>query len=270
MKQEYKYTDIETEKTYEGFLYSENEIESIFPTQVKEKLLDTEGTDELLEEFFRELNDLKATDFDDTFLVNILKLDDIILNHKSWRIGEAFAEYHIETNSNARFYYNELRDTRNVFGNKTGADLVGFIKIEDEIVFLFGEVKTSGDKHVPPNVLYSRRNRTGKLEKGMIDQLKDLANNTNVTKQLIRNMGFKVKDLEKDNPFRRDYFEALNNFYFNKFHLIGILVRDTIPNEQDLRARFNNLTKNVKKEVGLNLTALYVPVEIDKWNNLMV
>jgi len=227
MKQEYQHIEIEEIRKYQGVSYSEAEINNIFPNQIKEKLLDTEGTNELIEKFQDEFNDLKTTDFDDTFLVDILKLDDIITEHKSWRIGEAFAEYHIETSLPARFYYNELREARNVFGNKTGADLLGFIELKGETVFLFGEVKTSSQIDTPPNVLQGRH--------GMIDQLKDLASDTNISRQLIRNTGFKIVNLEKDNPFRKDYFKALKNYNFDKFHLIGILIRDTEPNEKDLK-----------------------------------
>lgn len=261
MKQEYQHIEIEEIRKYQGVSYSEAEINNIFPNQINEKLLDTEGTNELIEEFHDEFNDLKTTDFDDTFLVDILKLDDIITEHKSWRIGEAFAEYHIETSLSARFYYNELRDARNVFGNKTGADLLGFIELKGETVFLFGEVKTSSQIDTPPNVLQGRH--------GMIDQLKDLATNTNISRQLIRNTGFKVVNLEKENSFRKDYFEALKNYNFDKFHLIGILIRDTKPNEKDLKARFKNLSKSVTNEIGLNLTALYIPIKMKNWNKLI-
>lgn len=257
MKQEYEHIEIETRK-YEGVSYSVSEIQDIFPSQIKGKLLDTEGTDELSENLIDEFNDLKSTDFDTSYLVDILKLDDIIDNHQPWRIGEAFAEYYIETNLPVKFYYNELRDARNVFGNKTGADLLGFIKINGENIFLFGEVKTSSETKSPPNVLQGRH--------GMIDQLKNLSENKSNTRQLVRNFGFKVKDLDNNNPFRIDYISALKNYSFNKFQLIGILVRDTEPSKNDLRARFKNLSKHITSEIGLNLTALYIPVKMEEWN----
>ncbi len=254
MKQEYQHIEKERIREYKGVSYSIEEIKEVFPKQVKEKLLDEEGTSELV-------NDLKTTGFDDTLLVDILKLDDIITEHKSWRIGEAFAEYYIETNLSARFYYNELRNARNVFGNKTGADLLGFIELEGKTVFLFGEVKTSSEDKTPPNVLQGRH--------GMIDQLKDLATNTNITRQLVRNFGFKIINLQEDNPFRIDYIEAFNNYTSDEFHLIGVLVRDTEPNEKDLKSRYKNLSKTVSKGIGLNLTALYIPIKIEDWNKII-
>lgn len=254
MKQEYQHIEKDKIREYKGVSYSKEEIKEIFPKQVREKLLDEEGTIELV-------NDLKTTGFDDALLVDILKLDDIITEHKSWRIGEAFAEYYIETNFSARFYYNELRDARNVFGNKTGADLLGFIELEGKTVFLFGEVKTSSENKTPPNVLQGRH--------GMIDQLKDLATNTDITRQLIRNFGFKILNLQENNPFRTDYIEAFKNYTSDKFHLIGILVRDTKPDEKDLKSRYKNLSKAVSNRIGLNLTALYIPIEMKDWNKLI-
>lgn len=258
MKQEYVHIEEETRK-YEGVSYTVSEIQEIFSTEIKEKLLDTEGTDELSENLIGEFNDLKSTDFDTSYLVDILKLDDIIERHIPWRIGEAFAEYYIETTLPVKFYYNELRDARNVFGNKTGADLLGFIEINGEKIFLFGEVKTSSEEKSPPNVLKGRH--------GMIDQLKNLSENQKTTRQLVRYFGFKVKDLEDTNPFRIDYLNALKNYSSEKFHLIGILIRDTEPNKDDLRTRFNNISEYITNEIGLNLTALYIPIKMEEWNN---
>jgi len=47
----------------------------------------------------------------------------------------------LEKHFHCRLYWNELRDTRNLKGNKTGADLVSLIEVDNEILFLFGEVK---------------------------------------------------------------------------------------------------------------------------------
>lgn len=254
MKIEYEHKEIDRNHSFEGVSFSDTEIENAFQKSVKEKLLDIEGTNELVD-------NLKTTGFDDTYLLDIFKLDDIITEHNDWRIGEAFAEYYIETNTSAKFYYNELRDARNVFGNKTGADLLGFIEIAGEIIFLFGEVKTSPQPKSPPDLLFGRH--------GMIDQLKELSNNKVIQRQLIRNFGFKVLNLENTNPFRNDYLQALKNFEYEKFHLFGVLVRDTIPTSNDIKARYKNLTKAIKKEINLKLIALYVPVKMEHWNKMV-
>lgn len=261
MKQEYSHINASKNHSYEGVSFSVSEIENAFSTSVKSSLLDVEGTSELVSEFTNEFEDLKTTDFEDTYLLDIFRLDDIIDEHNPWRVGEAFAEYYIEETTTAKFYYNELRDARNILGNKTGADLLGFIEVSGEILFLFGEVKTSNQDKSPPQVLYGRT--------GMIDQLKNLADNRKSQKQLIRNFGFKVKDLDKDNPFRKDFLQALIHFNSNKLHLFGVLIRDTKPNEDDLRSRFKSLSKSIIKETNLKLIALYVPVKMEDWNKIV-
>jgi hypothetical protein len=261
MKIEYEHKEIDRNHSFEGVSFSDTEIKNIFQNSVKEKLLDTDGTNELVRNFEEEFNDIKTTDFDDTYLLDIFKLDDIITEHNEWRIGEVFAEYYIETTTTAKFYINELRDARNIFGNKTGADLLGFIEIAGETIFLFGEVKTSAEEKSPPNVLYGST--------GMIDQIIELSKEKRVQRQLIRNLAFKVKDLDKTNPFRIDFLQSFKNYKYDKFHLFGVLVRDTISNIKDLEARFKNLSSSIKKETNLKLIALYVPVKMEHWNKIV-
>ncbi len=247
--------------SYEGFLYQKEEIESIFPNQIKEKLFDSEGTNELVDHLSNlDLDDINSTGFNDKWLIDVLSLENIITNHKDWRIGEAFAEFHLEDCHSCRFYYNELRDARNVNGNKTGADLVGFIELGEDTVFLFGEVKTSNEEKYPPQVLYSRH--------GMIDQLKNLATNPQTKNTIVRYLGFKVKDLESGNPFKADYLKALQNYYIDKFSLVGVLVRDTTSNVKDIETRYKALKTSISA-TGLKMLALYIPIKMGDWNNLV-
>ena len=244
---------------YEGVLYEKEEIESIFPNQIKEKLLDSEGTNEIISQLAN-LDDLKSTGFDDEWLLEVISSDDVVTKHEDWRIGEAFAEFHLEDCYSCRFYYNELRDARNIHGNKTGADLVGFIELDGETVFLFGEVKTSNEEKNPPQVLYSRH--------GMIDQLKDLATNPKTRKTLVRYLSFKVKDLDITNPFKTDFVEAIKNYSLDKFSSVGLLIRDTDSNEKDLQARYKALKASVSA-TRLKLFALYIPIKMKDWNDLV-
>jgi hypothetical protein len=259
MNSAFSHSETNKNFSYEGFLYQKEEIESIFPNQIKDKLLDSEGTNEIINQLAN-LEDLKSTGFNDIWLFDVLGLDDVITKHEDWRIGEAFAEFHLEDCHSCRFYYNELRDARNVHGNKTGADLLGFIELDGETIFLFGEVKTSNEKKYPPQVLYSRH--------GMVDQLKDLATNPKTRKTLVRYLGFKVKDLDITNPFKADFVKAFKNYSLNRFSLVGILIRDTDSNENDLKARYKALRKSISA-TGLKMLALYIPIKMGDWNNLV-
>ncbi len=67
---------------------------------------------------------------------DIQSLRDETVDVQKFRIGEAMAEVVLQQHFSCRFYWNELRDARNPKGNKTGADLVGFIEIDNEVLFL--------------------------------------------------------------------------------------------------------------------------------------
>ena len=47
--------------------------------------------------------------------------------------------------------------------------------------------------------------------------------------------------------------------------LFGMLMRDTIPNPDDLRARASSLVTVVEPPKRVILTAWYLPVSIDEW-----
>src|SRR5690606_14251296 len=95
-----------------------------------------------------------------------------------WRIGEYLAECLLEDKYNAKFYYNSSRDSKNPNANETGADLVGLVQINEDVCFLFGEVKTSNDKRCPPNVVYGKS--------GMIYQLETLRDNVQKRNDLVK------------------------------------------------------------------------------------
>src|ERR1035437_9401532 len=94
---------------YEGIQVSEKYMKRHFPVEVKEKLTDDNGTQEIVKEISRSIP-LTGFDVENT-LIDILSLD---LPISEWRIGEAFAEFFLEKEKGARFYWNELRDQRNI------------------------------------------------------------------------------------------------------------------------------------------------------------
>lgn len=254
------YTHIESKnpnRGYDGIEFSEKYINSAFKKEIKEKLLDSDHTTRLVDEF----KDVSTTGFDDKVLVDIFSLDKAITEHEPFRVGEAFTEHILEDEYNVRFHYNELRDARNPLGNKTGADLIGFIDINKETIFVFGEVKTSSDPSAPPQVLYG--------ETGMIKQLEDIASDKTKRGILLRYIAGKVVDLPDTHPFRIDFKVSLAHYRKSnqkKFKLFGVLVRDTSPNEQDLSARYKAILNEIEKETSLKLLALYMPFKKEVWN----
>ncbi|MBP9017524.1 MAG: hypothetical protein KBG17_07285 [Paludibacteraceae bacterium] len=257
MNQEYKHIETLT-RAYSGYSFEEQETTTLFQNDVKSKFLDTPQRNELLNHLNTLLQD---TGFEksETLLVDIQTLQNQKVDVQDFRIGEALAEVVLEKNLKCRFYWNELRDARNPKGNKAGADLVGFVEIENYVLFLFGEVKTSSEQQSPPQVMTNPA--------GMEKQLLDLYCNKDKRLILISYIQNKL-NLNNNTNFKNDFYAAIKQYYTKNvcnYILYGILVRDTKPDENDLKSSYEKLKKEISKNAGLNLLALYVPIPKNEW-----
>ncbi len=261
MKIEYQYIDSNI-KDCTGVSFIENEFKGILKKEVKDKLLDTPQRTE----FISKLKALKSeTGFEvsPTLLIDIQALQNQNVDVQDFRIGEALAEVCLEKEFNCRFYWNVLRDARNPKGNKTGADLVGFIEIANEVLFLFGEVKTSSEQKSPPQVM---TNPTG-----IENQLKDLYTDQNKRRILIGYIQSKIGPNNNSN-FQNDFNKAIGNYYQSngsKYLLYGVLVRDTNVNPKDIKPSYDNLKKQILGSIGLRLLAIYVSIPKNQWLNII-
>lgn len=259
MIEKYKHTDNNL-RGYSGYSFDKQVIISIFRNDVKNILLDKPQKTEYLETLRTLQNDtgFKASEM---LLADIQILENETVDVQNFRIGEALAEVVLTKDFQCRFYWNELRDMRNIKGNKTGADLVGFIEVEGNILFLFGEIKTSSEQQSPPQVM---TNPTG-IEK----QLKNLYSQKEKRLILIRYLQSKLELTE--NNFRSDFNKAIHNYYKEdgQYMLYGILVRDTEPNENDLKKSYAKLKEEILSPIGLKLLALYMPIPKDKWLSII-
>lgn len=244
---------------YQGVILKDG-FDEYLSSRVRSRFYDIEGTKDLIEEF----RDITSTGFEKQLLIDIFSTSPSI---EDWKIGEALAECYLEDFEKVRFYYPSSRDAKNPKANLQGADLVGFVDVDKETtIFLFGEVKTSEDKNSPPQVMYGRS--------GMIDQLRNIKNNPNLRKSLIRWLGFKVKALSGDDPFKKDYQKALKVYLKegaeHKYFLFGVLIRDTEPKDTDLRSRYESLKSELSKGVQLKLIALYIPIPIKNMKDYII
>ncbi|HOV32651.1 MAG TPA: hypothetical protein PLX23_04740 [Candidatus Hydrogenedens sp.] len=249
---------------YRGLLFeSPDKFKQMICSEVKCKLRDEPQRKNMLDILDNLKNDVNfesskclKTDYQ-------LLLDNV--ESQNFRIGEAIAEVVLEDKFKCRFYWNEIRDARNQKGNKTGADLVGFIQYtkenDNEILFLFGEVKTSSEKKSPPQVMTQKN-------KGMADQLKDLHLNNGKRLNLICYLQSKIDIHEK---FKQDFKKAVYSYYKpdDNYQLFGVLVRDTQENENDLKSVYENLKNTIPKSTGLNLVAIYVPIKKAQWQDII-
>ena len=235
-----------------GYQLSSEDVYRGFPTLVKDRLFDTEGTEILVAS-------LQNTEFDSTYLQELFSLESQSDLIKTWRIGEAISEIILEQLHQVRFHHNAVRDAKNPLANQAGTDIIGFQGNGDNTCFAFGEVKTTPkDRNSPPRVMY-----------GMEHQLENLVNIDHVTKNLIRYLAFKVTVLPEQHQFCIDYRLALASFRRDRYLLYGCLVRDTDPNPNDLRARLNSLVDKLNATVILNMIAIYVPLPDHRWVELV-
>jgi len=257
----YQYIDANI-RDCKGISFVDNEFNQILKNEVKNKLLDTPQRKEMISV----LNALKSeTGFEasETLLLDIQALQNQNVDVQDFRIGEALAEVCLENHFNCRFYWNELRDTRNPKGNKTGADLVGFIEIDNEVLFLFGEVKTSSEQKSPPQVMTN--------PDGIENQLKNLYDDQNKRLILISYIKNKL-GLNNNSNFKKDFDNAIRSYYRSngsKYLLYGVLVRDTGVNENDIKQSYDKLKNEIFNPIGLRLLAIYVSIPKNQWLNII-
>ena len=247
---------------YHGITVDESESTKLLKGAVKDNLIDRDQRNELLDSLLT----LRAdTGFNskEQLLADIQALENNEVSAQQFRIGEAFAEIILEEHFECRFHWNELRDARNPKGNKTGADLVGFIEIDGQVLFLFGEVKTSSEKSYPPQVMT--------YEKGMEKQLCDLCDKSYKRRILISYLQNKARMFMEDHPFREDFNASLKAYYSSNgnYHLTGVLVRDTEPIDKDVSESYLRIKEQILEPTGLKLLALYVPVKKSEWLKIM-
>ena len=147
------------------------------------------------------------------------------------------------------------RDKRTPKASLPGADLVGFETIGDQTRLALGEVKTSTDANSPPNVMNGRS--------GMTHQIDNLATNLTLINQLLKVV---VATLQR-NSYENSFNAAITLFLDsgNKaIALFGVLIRDTEPNEQDLRSRGETLAGTLGNPTTCHLVAIYLPCAISE------
>jgi hypothetical protein len=248
-------------REYQGVFLENSEISDHLTGSVRNNLLDKEVQASILKDF----TGLLETGFSSVhILADIQALENAEPEDlRYWRIGEAMAEVVLEENFHCRFHWNELRDARNPKGNKTGADLVGFIEVENNVLFLFGEVKTSSEvSNRPPQVMTKAD--------GIENQLKALYSDRTKRQILITYLKSKTLTLSNDNPFKMDYDLAFQSYYISdQFQLFGVLVRDVPSNERDVSISYNRIKTSILNPIGLKLIALYTSIPSSDWHKII-
>jgi hypothetical protein len=256
------YQDIDNDlRGYHGISLEDSEILNHLRTSVRNNLLDKEVQSSIL----NDLTGLLGTGFSsENILADIQALENAEPEDlRDWRIGEALSEVVLEDNFQCRFHWNELRDARNPKGNKTGADLVGFVECENNVLFLFGEVKTSSEAGSRPPQVMTKAD-------GIENQLKDLYSNRKKRQLLITYLKSKTMLLAASNPFKIDFDLALRTYYLSEqYQLIGVLVRDVESDVRDVSISYNKIKATILDPVGLKLIALYSSIPCTDWHKVI-
>ena len=230
-------------------------FKSYMTSRVKARVED----DEAEGQFAAELRGMATTGMATEFVESLLRA---VPGKKSWAVGEALAECVLADDATREICWpwNLVRDRRTPRASLPGADLVGFCKEGDSVLLLFGEVKTSSDANTPPNVM----NGSG----GMAWQLKEEATRLDVQHALLKWLRARCESDEH----RALYQAAVHRYVLSlgkEILLVGVLLRDTEPNELDVAGRAKALAQSLGSPTRIEITAWYLPVSIDDWPALL-
>lgn len=216
---------------------------------VKARVTDAEFEDSLAED----LQALVTTQMGSETLTAILTAPNAPLD---WEIGEAMAECLLEQEFEACWPWNENRDRKTPRASLPGADVVGFVGEGESVTFLFGEVKTSSDQNHPPGVMAGRS--------GLAHQIDALASSLEINASLLRWLYARCKNTDHWPKFQvacERYFASAGT----DVTLVGVLLRDTSPHEDDLRTRSQAIAALNQDFPKMRLDAWYVPRAINEW-----
>ena len=196
---------------------------------------------------------LKSENFDISNLMEYIDLP--TPDALYWDIGESVADLFLIERIGARLPANRRRDLRTPKGSLPGADIAGYMPNgAAEAMFLFGEIKTSADAGSPPSVMSGSGS-------GMAAQLARLTTETGIRRQLLYYL--RARSTKGDLPGL--YQSALASLAKKQYGLVGVLVRDTVPNLKDVEAAAKHLDGVLSHDQSCTLYALHTSIPMSGW-----
>lgn len=250
------YQGTEGSVTWRGYGVSD---EAAFRRFMHDRVGQRVRDEEVRDPFEVELRGLATTGMATEFVERLLQA---IPEPPGWEIGEALAECVLQGGSLGEvcWPWNTVRDRRTPRASLPGADLVGFFRQDNVALLLFGEVKTSSDRRIPPNVMHGGGALTW--------QLNENATRLDVQCTLLRWLRSRCFSAD-----HRELYRAATSRYVNsggkEILLVGVLVRDTEPDERDVRNRAIILARKLGKPTRIEIHGWYLPVPIDQWAALL-
>jgi hypothetical protein len=228
-----------------GCPYTSAELEAALDGPVRAVVNDSEGRRRIREL----LEGVTQTQFQKGHLEQILSVD---LEPEDWEVGEALAETYVATHRVCTFPWPDKWDQRKSRSSLPGADLAGLQETNHphhRFRFAFGEVKTSEDADHPPGNMYGRH--------GLKQQLEDLRDNKSIRDTLFLYLALRARD----STWEAQYKSAASRYLADHTDvaIIGVLIRDIPPHENDLKARSQALANGQPATMGIDLLAVYLP-----------
>jgi hypothetical protein len=232
-------------------LTEQAEFDQFLQGPVKSRVSDADFDQELADD----LQALASTQMASEALLKVLSASPAPLD---WEIG--VAECLLAEEFNITWPWNENRDRKTPRASLPGADLVGLLEENANVTLLFGEVKTSSDQNQPPGVMAGRS--------GLAHQIDALANSLEIQASLLKWLYARCKDTR-----HWPQFEAACARYLQsggkEVMLVGVLLRDTLPHEDDLRTRGQALAA-LPQPPRARLDAWYAPRPIADWVSIVM
>jgi len=227
-----------------GVSWTTEELDTALAGHVAHVVFDQEGTADIT----ALLESLPDTDFESDELAKIF-IDDT--PPKDWEVGEVLAEVYLTQYRDSYFPWPDGRDIRKPKSSLPGADMIGFYGNEEETRFAFGEVKTSKENKYPPQVVKYGEHSLNK-------QLTDLRDKRSLRDKAIFYLGHRAT---KSN-WKKVYQSAVKNYLKTGgtyVAIFGVLVRDVLPNSDDLETSRQLLSGNCLANTLIELLAIYLP-----------
>jgi len=225
-----------------GRAWNDDELNAAINEQVSSLVFDDQGKADIE----GLLATVTETSFEQDQLAQVLASPN---NVEDWRVGEAVAEAYLTDHRDCLFPWPDGRDERKSGSSLPGADLVGVQTDDHGDRFVFGEVKTSGEAKYPPGAVYGRT--------GLKKQLEDLRDKVSIRNDLFTYLGHRAKNAPWLNRFKAASKRYLNNS--SDIQLVGVLVRDVEPREDDVRVRVEKLGNDCPAGTEIELLAMYLP-----------
>ncbi len=141
-----------------------------------------------------------------------------------------------------------------------GADLVGLSTLNGDSILVFGEVKSSADASSPPGVVEGKS--------GLVQQLERILQDRAIQFDLIKWLAARIPDGQISEQFDN----ALRRFINSEgvaVRLVGVLVRDTSPNELDVSDRAQRLGALAVAPGSVELLVWYLGIPMSDWPQLV-